>query len=534
MVLTAPATQASSYPARRIFWALLLGMALLYALCWPQERSLDLWVFKDRGSFLNLDAMLDEHLRLGVDTFYCYGLLPVLLQRLLFEMFGRGSWPLIGCHFAYVLLMAAVWTLIIRQLRQPLLWTLVALSTVPIILWVNPNLPYVFVQLSIMFGLAFVLKGDLRTALAVSAIGCWSVPTVTLLFSAALLAAIGLQWWTTPNRSIASLIRALAPGALAYLGLGLALAAYFGWRSVVATALPLQGMAFYKSAHYGMFTSLLIFLHPGDAPFRHWSPWRYYLFDRATWWVLGSLMLVGLAGRAGYRTIEQRTAPSGNNLVVLLCAMIHVTFATLAYGSPTQHVIYDLIIVAGIVVGLADLAPGALRNALLGIFVTVSLLSHSSQAGMMKWLWTTTRPQPDMANFYVGEGLRQAWADVLALSATHRAFMLSYSSGMQNYFPTVKVPPIWTVQMGEVTDGDKARLLEGIRQADLVIEDLSGATTLFDTDVEIKRELSSLCFLSMNNYFVVWSRTPTTADGRCTSFTHPLPADLRQRGEFGI
>ena len=517
---------------RNVFWTILLVMALLYALCWPQERSLDLWVFKDRGSLLNLDAMLDEHLRLGVDAFYCYGLLPVLIQRVLFQVFGRGAWPLIGLHVAYMLLMAAVWTMIVRRLSQPLLWTAVVLPLVPIILWVNPNLPYVLVQLSMMFGLAFALRGQLRIALAISAVGCWSVPTVTLLFSAALLAAIFLHWWATPTRSVRSLVHELAPGAAAYLGLGLMLAAYFGWQSVLATALPLQGMAFYKSVHYGMFTSLKIFLHPGYAPFWKWSPVRYYLCDRATWWVVGTLMLFGFTASALYRSIKQRTPPTANDLVVLLCAVIHVAFITLAYGNPTQHIIYDLIIAAGVVVGLARLAAGPLRNGLLGVFVVVTLMSHLNLIGYMNWLWHTTRPQPDMANFYVHEDFRSEWSDVLALSAEHKVFMLSYGTGMQNYFPSVKVPPIWTVQLGEVFDSDKARLLDGMRSADIVVEDLTGPLTLFDTDDDIKRELSSLCLVSVKRYFITWSRTPTTPNGECTSFHHELPPDIRQRGEF--
>jgi hypothetical protein len=511
---------------------LLLAMALLYALCWPQERSLDLWVFKDRGSLLNLDAMLDEHLRLGVDAFYCYGLLPVLVQRLLFQVFGRGAWPLIGFHMLYLLLMATAWTLIVRQLRQPWLWVIAVLPLVPIILWVNPNLPYVLVQLSMMFGLAFALKGHGRAALAVSAIGCWSVPTVTLLFSAALLATLGLQWWTTPNRSLQSLIRALAPGAAAYLGLGLILAAYFGWRSVIATALPLQGMAFYKSVHYGMFTSLKIFLHPGYAPFWKWSPVRYYLCDRATWWVVGTLMLFGLTASAVYRSIKQRTPPAGSDLFVVLCAVIHLSFITLAYGNPTQHIIYDLIIAAGVVVGLASLASGPLRNGLLGVFMVVSSMSTLNQIGYMNWLWHTTHPAPDMANFYVHDDFRKEWSDVLALSGQHKVFMLSYSTGMQNYFPTVKVPPIWTVQLGEVFDSDKARLLDGMRHADIVVEDLTGPMSLFDTDADIKQELTSMCLISMKSYFIIWSRTPLTPDGECRSFHRELPTDIRQRGEF--
>ncbi len=509
-------------------------MGLLYALCWPQERSLDLWVFKDRGSLLNLDLMLDQHLQLGVDTFYAYGLLPVLIQRVLFQAFGRGSWALIGCHLLALPLMAGAWTLIIRELRQPLLWAALVIVLTPIVVWVNPNFPYLLVQLSMMYALAFALRGNLRVALAISAIGCWSVPTVTLLFSAALLAAVCMAWRASPDPSLRSLVSLLAPGALAYGGLGLLLAGYFGWRSMLATALPLQGMAFYKSVHYGMFTSLKIFLHPGPAPFWRWSPLRYYVCDRASWWILGSLLLFGFATTALVRAIKDREPLRGADLVVVLCAFVHLSFILLAYGNPTQHVIYDFLIAIGVVLGLAGLQTGNFRNGLLGAFALVSLLSHLNQVGLMNWLWHSTSPSADVADFYAHDDFKKDWSEVLALSATQNLYLLSYGTGMQNYFPTVQVAPIWTVQIGEVFDSDKARLLDKLRGADIVVEDLTGPMTLFDMDTDIKRELSAMCLMSKGKYFITWSKKPRAEDGQCVSFHRELPSDIRQRGEFPI
>ena len=97
----------SEEPRAGIRFRLFLGVfTAIYILSWPVLFSLDLWILKDRGSFLNLDYLIDQHLRLGVDTFYSYGLLPVLIQHGLFVLFGRGYWPLIGCAIATMVLMA--------------------------------------------------------------------------------------------------------------------------------------------------------------------------------------------------------------------------------------------------------------------------------------------------------------------------------------------------------------------------------------------------------------------------------------------
>jgi hypothetical protein len=530
-VLTARLPPAT---ARNVFLVISLSMLSLFALSWPTELSFDLWVFKDRGNLLNVDYLLDRHLMIGVDAFYAYGLLPILIQRLLFQAFGRGAWPMIGSHLAYIVLMATAWTMIIRQMRDPALWTVVVILLSPIIIWINPNFPYVLVQLSMMFALALALRKNLRGALAISAVGCWSVPTITLLFSGALLALLLLEWRTGRDRSWRELIRLLAPGALTYLLLGLLIGGFFGWRSALATALPLQGMAFYKTVRYGMFTSLKLFLYPGPAPFWNSSPLRYYICDRASWWLASSLLLFALATSCAIAMVKQRNFLNGMYLVTVLCAAIHASFVLLAYGTPQQHLIYDPILVAGVIIGLGILPATKVRNGLLGVFVGLGILSHLNQIGYTKWLWKTTHASPETANFYAHDDFRKEWSDVVALSSTHQLFLLSYGTGMHHYFPTIDTAESWTVQLGEVFDADKQRLLEKIGKADIVVEDLTGPMTLFDTDADIKRELSAMCLVEIKTFFIIWSKTPSGNSGECRSYHRELPADPRQRGEFAI
>jgi len=148
----------------------------LFFLSWPTVLSLDLWVFKDRGSFLNLDTLLGQHLRLGVDAYYSYGLLPVWIQHLLFRVFGAGYGPLLGCTVVTIALMALFWALLLRHLPEERIWLLAIVALCPIVIWVNPNFPYSLVQLSMLFALWLVLENRLSAALAVSMIGCLSVP----------------------------------------------------------------------------------------------------------------------------------------------------------------------------------------------------------------------------------------------------------------------------------------------------------------------------------------------------------------------
>jgi len=495
-----------SQPAVRslpIFASLVGAATALFALCWPTERSFDLWVFKDRGSFLYLDYMLDQHLRLGVDTFYAYGLLPVLLQRVLFAAFGRGPWPLIGCHFVYILLTAAAWTMIVRRLSRPWAWTAAVIAVIAIVLWVNPNFPYVLVQLSLLFSIAFLLQRRYSLAIAVSAIGCWSVPTVTLLASALLVGIALIAWVTGPDRSMRSLLRLLLPGALAYIGLGLILAAVFGTQSVIATALPFQGMAFYKATHFGMFTTLKEFLRPDH--FLNGSALRYYLFDRATWWMLSSVLLIGMAVYAIGLMLKKRRFDAGL-VAVVFCAAIHAAFSLRAYGTPSQHVIYDPIIVAGVIIGLDLLPLARWRPVLIGIFMTIGVLGEFNQVAYTRYVWKATRPSPQSANLYASADFVGEWSRVIDLSKSQRTLVLSYSSGLKHYFPSIDNADVWTLQTGEVFESDRQRLLTKMRAADVIAEDLTGPTGIFETDPDIVSELGKLCLIAKGKSFIIWKR----------------------------
>ncbi len=188
-------------PARTQFSVILAAFFLVFALSWPIVFSFDLWVLKDRGSFLNLDYLLAKHFRLAVDTYYSYGLLPVLIQHLLFVEFGRGYWPLLGFTVISLVLMAAFWARLLRYMPPRKIWlvTIVALS--PTLILVNPILPYCLVQLSMLFALLFVLEDRLDIALAISAVGCLSVPSLPLVLTALLLLLIVINWWVSTDRS---------------------------------------------------------------------------------------------------------------------------------------------------------------------------------------------------------------------------------------------------------------------------------------------------------------------------------------------
>jgi hypothetical protein len=275
-------------PTWLLFGIVLLVFAILIAGSLPDVLSLDLWVFKDRGSLLNMDRLIDQGLRPGIDAYYSYGLLPLLIQRVLFRLFGRDFWPILACNLIYFLLIAAGWTLVIRALSRHRLWMLVLAALSPLVISVNPTLPYSLVMLSMLWALVLVLYGRGSWALAVAAVGCVSVPSVPLVLAALLVVMIVIEWWLDGSRRIGGLVWRLLPGAVTYGLLVSVLVAAFGIGPMLATATPLTGMEFYKSVHYSLFGSAMAFLHPPGTGV------GYYLQSPVVWFVVGELMVWGL------------------------------------------------------------------------------------------------------------------------------------------------------------------------------------------------------------------------------------------------
>lgn len=181
------------------------------------------------------------------------------------------------------------------------------------------------------------------------------------------------------------------------------------------------------------------------------------------------------------------------------------------------------------------LAASRARTLLIGVFFTVTALSHGNQASYTWWLWKATKPSPDSAGFYSPPEFTRAWKEVVDLSKQRPVFLLSYGTGVHHYYPTIKTADSWLIQWGQMLPPDKDRLMTKLKASDMVVEDLTGILSVFERDEDIKRELRSLCLVEMNDYFITWSRTPPDpATGECKSFARDLPADIRNRGENAL
>lgn len=504
-------TGQPSLSAKPAFFLFLITFFGLFFLSWPTVFSLDLWVFKDRGSFLNLDHLLASHLRLGVDTYYSYGLLPVWIQHLLFRIFGAGYGPLLGCTVLTIALMALLWVLLLKHLTAERIWNIAIIALCPIVIWVNPNFPYSLVQLSMLFTFWLVLENRMGAAFAVSMIGCLSVPSLPLALSFLVGLLILAQWWTETDRKIGKLVKTLAPGVLTY-GIGaLVLSAFFGFSSFLASALPFLGMQFYKAVHYGTIAALMEFLRPSGQSLKYLL--MYYVATPVLWWVIATLALFFFGLRSAKEILTQKKV-SAKNGVVLICAVLQAIFAFHGYGVPGQEIVYSPWLLLAVLVGSSQIESATIRKSFVALLALIGLFGSAAQARRTLLDWRSSVRNSETANLYAPADWAKDWSHILQLSREHKLFLLSYGTGQHHYFPTIESPDVWFVRTGQMFPADKERLLQQLRNTEIIVEDLSGATSAIDYDSDMQRILESRCLTEISPSFQVWVLPALQATGQ--------------------
>jgi len=485
--------------------AILFSFCVLDLLSWPIFFSYWLWVFADRSNFLNLDYMLAEHIRLGIDAYYAYGLLPVFIQHVLFAMFGRGYWPMIGCTIVVLILMAVFWSRFVRVVSNRWIYVVAVIAITPFLLWVNPNFPYSLVQLSMLFALLFLLEGKPEIALAVSAVGCFSVPSLPLILTGLLGLYLIVDWWTGGHRSMSALAKRLAPGILTYVLLAAGLSAFFGLRSVLATALPVMGVKFYYGSKRFDFSDLITFVHPGGHSVKYYI--AYYIGTPAGWWILCTIALV-VMGALAARTMIRNRRLDPRHAVVLFSALLQLFFLCIAYRGDDQHVIYDPVTAAGTLVGISVFPWKQYRHRLLILFICVGVLAQAEQVRRTRAAWKSTRPSAITANLYAEPQYGPQMEKILEIAKTQKVLMMSNPTGVHNYYPTLRSADSWFLVAGQMFPSDHERVLGNIRDADVIVEDTAHVPYFTDRDPDVQAQLRSMCLTDVMEDFQIWWRHP--------------------------
>lgn len=312
-------------PARFLtLWAAYSLEVLIVAfLLIPHDLGFFMFAFGDRGSWLVVQYLTAHGLRPTIDFGYPYGLLPLIVGRIWFGIFGLTPAAFKLAMVAGGIAMAGGMARFASAMRLSRIGQALVVIALPVAIQSSlPSLAHMLEAVLLCLALGEHSRGNRGVALALVTAACFAKPALGysygLLLLALILAACRRQG-SVNSRSKASgqsndgnganadgaskmdwraLGYILMPAAVTGTLLLVVLASVYGLRPLLSSVLPSNGIRIYRAQHFGFFT-------PWSRTF--WYPTagglRDYMLTVAPFWI-GSTVWLALAGlAAGWRLL---------------------------------------------------------------------------------------------------------------------------------------------------------------------------------------------------------------------------------------
>jgi len=448
--------------------------ALAYALFrLPTDLGFDANAFGDRGDFLSISYLVAHGSRPAIDFGYHWGVAPILLAQLWFALFGATPQANEGIMVVCALLVAIGIARMAAALR---------LGTLGIVLLVVA-LPFAFPTFTLTYALEAALLSNALAeqaaerrsiALVLTTASCFVNPSMAYLYGLVLL--LGLLWESRrPHDDRGSLddaagssidwpnvSRTVTPAAITGAVLILILSAVYGPLALAKTILPLAGMAAHHNQASGFFRGV-----GRDFWYQPHLGLPYYLFSVVGFWIAATLWLIVAGVQAGRRLLS---APRASDITtdefVLTCAILHVTFVTVFFGSEVSWRYYCYILVMGVAAtSIRD--PQSARIA--GLLAVMALLGNVSHFAQIAGQWRTTAPSPVTAGMWASSEEVRDWEQAQRAIDGHRALLLT-AMGWGPLLSARFEPPFANhFTPGELMPGQLARLMRQIDGAQRIV-----------------------------------------------------------------
>ena len=167
---------------------------------------------------------------------------------------------------------------------------------------------------------------------------------------------------------------------------------------------------------------------------------------------------------------------------------------------------YDPILIAGVVVGLWEFCRPALRRIILAGLVFLAILGQYSAMRVYLKAKPLYRRFESTAPFYASPAVAAEWAQILQSSLHAKVLVLSWGNGIGLYFPTVETADSLFLLPVYVNRTVEDKLLEQIRAADVVAEELGEDTRRIDRDPEVQGALAGFRYREVGENFRTWRR----------------------------
>jgi hypothetical protein len=295
-------------------------------------------------------------------------------------------------------------------------------------------LPFAFPTFTLTYALEAALLSNAlaeqaaqrrSTALALATAACFVNPSMAFLYGLVLL--LGLLWEsrgrnddTGSSIDWPNIVRTVTPAAITGAFLIVILSAVYGPLALAKTILPLAGMAAHRNQASGFFHGV-----GRDFWYQPRLGLPYYLFSVVGFWIAATLWLIVAGLGAGRRLLSARRGRDifrAADEFILTCAILHVAFVTVFFGSEVSWRYYCYVLVMGVAAtSIRD--PQSAR--LAGLLAVMSLLGNVSHFAQIAGQWRTTAPSPVTAGMWASSKEVQEWEQVQRAIDGHRALLLT-------------------------------------------------------------------------------------------------------------
>jgi hypothetical protein len=457
-------------------WLLFGTEVIVFALVrLPLDLSFAAYAFADRGSFLTACYLVAHGGRPAIDFGYPYGLLAALLGATWFHLFGLT--PIASESAAVLCALAIAWAFarLARAMRLGLVGVIFLAAALPFaILGCYLSLVYAFEAAVLSNALAEQAARRRSSALALVTAACLIKPSMGYPYGLILLLFMIVNSGRSEARPLRSFdLRAFAVALVPVAATGLILVsilgAVFGLRPLLATLLPTSGRAFYRFFGYGsvFHGGRGLLYQPGKIP-------EYYLSTVAGFWIIGTIWLVVAGARAAWRTtrslLERRVVGVGEEFV-LTCAALHLAFISLFFGGEGSWEYYAYVLVMG---AAATSVWGAMEARALASIAALALAGQTAHIAKAVQAWRTTSPSRQTGGLWASTEERQAWQQVLAVTAQRKAAVVTFQGGTAVLFPQFEPPLGAYLVPAESLSSEIAGTEQRLREAPAIFAVTSG------------------------------------------------------------
>ena len=452
---------------RQILVIFCATVLILNVIALPANLWFESYLLRDPAEALGFHYLLSHGYRINLDFDYYHGLLSLLFQEFLFSILGAVNWA--SEINAVVMSVATAAGLAIFAYRIELGFTgfLLFLVSMPFAVLGYRGLDAVL----LVHALAQHACGRRDRALALSTASCLAKPSMGYVYDFVLVVLIIEELRITKSLSLPALARSLLPATVTATMLMLLLSAVFGRRALLTTILPLRGAAAYRAMNFGFFTGI-------GNHFWYFSGVHlgYYLGTPVAFWLAATVWLLVCAARELYDGVlvapNVITAERLNYEIVITCALLHLSFITLCYGSLASWLYYAYILVMGV----AATATWARWNTwrqksqfIAGILVLLATFGNKAFFFTYYERWMHATKTTETANLWAFPKERQEWIHVLQIIKGARATLLVPISGGELLSPEFERPVAAFLIPGQSTPSEIANKAAQLAQSDFIV-----------------------------------------------------------------